>query len=121
MGLGQSLSISFRGSTWALCFLPLLLLSFLLNKGSFWDGTAIKAFKKHSIKCAGPYCSFLVTFFITVPPLHYATLSLIFSKYKYFRRKCQPCPSFFRIKIFQINGKLSLDQMKKKERVKVKS
>ena len=28
---------------------------------------------------------------------------------------------FFRIKIFQINGKLSLDQMKKKERVKVKS
>ena len=124
MGLGQSLSISFRGSTWALCLLPLLLLSFLLNKGTFWDGTAIKAFKKHSIKCAGPYCSFLVTFFITVPPLHYATLSLIFSKYKYFRRKCQPCPSFFSHPNIPDKWKrahLSLDQMKKKERVKVKS
>ena len=66
MGLGQSLSISFRGSTWALCLLALLLLSFLLNKRSFWDGTAKKAFKRHSIKSAGPYCSFLVTFF-TVP------------------------------------------------------
>ena len=54
----------------------------------------------------------------------FGTLSLIFSTSKYFRRKCQPCPSFFSHPNISDKWKrvqLSLDQMKKKERVKVKS
>ena len=54
----------------------------------------------------------------------FGTLSLIFSTSKYFRRKCQPCPSFFshpNIPDKWKRAQLSLDQMKKKERVKVKS
>ena len=35
----------------------------------------------------------------------FGTLSLIFSTSKYFRRKFQPCPSFFCIQIFHINEK----------------
>ena len=54
----------------------------------------------------------------------FGTLALIFSTSKYFRRKCQPCPSFFshpNIPDKWKRAQLSLDQMKKKERVKVKS
>ena len=54
----------------------------------------------------------------------FGPLSLIFSTSKYFRRKCQPCPSFFlhpNIPDKWKRAQLSLDQMKKKERVKVKS
>ena len=54
----------------------------------------------------------------------FGTLPLIFSPSKYFRRKCQPCPSFFshpNIPDKWKRAQLSLDQMKKKERVKVKS
>ena len=54
----------------------------------------------------------------------FGTLSLIFFTSKNFRRKCQPCPSFFshpNIPDKWKRAQLSLDQMKKKERVKVKS
>ena len=54
----------------------------------------------------------------------FGTFSLIFSTSKYFRRKCQPCPSFFshpNIPDKWKRAQLSLDQMKNKERVKVKS
>ena len=54
----------------------------------------------------------------------FGTLSLIFSTSKYFRRKFQPCPSFFSHPNIPDKWKrvqLSLDQMKKRERVKVNS
>ena len=54
----------------------------------------------------------------------FGTLPLIFSTSKYFRRKFQPCPSFFSHPNIPDKWKrlpLSLDQMKKKEKVKVKS
>ena len=54
----------------------------------------------------------------------FGTLSLIFSTSKYFRQKFQPCPSFFSHPNIPDKWKrlpLSLDQMKKKEKVKVKS
>ena len=54
----------------------------------------------------------------------FGTLPLIFSTSKYFRWKFQPCPSFFshvNIPDKWKRGQLSLEKVKKKEKVKVKS
>ena len=54
----------------------------------------------------------------------FGTLPLIFSTSKYFRWKFQPWPSFFphaNIPDTWKRGQLSLEQMKKMEKVKVKS
>ena len=51
----------------------------------------------------------------------FGAFALIFSTSKYFRWKLQPCPSFFPHPDKLTKVQLSLERMKKKEKVKVKS